>query len=382
MNALFHASGTPRQSGVRAANAALQQAGKITPLTPADGVDSRSIAPTPGVESLSTAPEDGAIRGCFGHLSIPGGGDHLEKPSVPEFKPRTQRKLNAIQHAGCSTELKRKQLVLFTGGAVLCLMASKQRHLTPEKHKTREGRCHHLQAGSYQVQCLLTGASAPSLYGYGRNGQKGNLLRTSTGVFFTSHPPNTLKTQNVLVLGSPDAIQTMIAITKAIRSTLTHHHTRTQSHSTAFLRAPRSKHSCVLPAPAQCKCGWRTLQGHSSPVRTTGLPLILECSAMYTFNNSVRIAVHAALCLNLTTVDCGVVCDGKFPEDVIAPSQVAEQRQSWPKNLFNCIASDPDSGLRAKRLAEMGVYVASDVAELANCAHTDMLKAIKEGCAA
>ena len=214
MNALFHASGTPRQSGVRAANAALQQAGKITPLTPADGVDSRSIAPTPGVESLSTAPEDGAIRGCFGHLSIPGGGDHLEKPSVPEFKPRTQRKLNAIQHAGCSTELKRKQLVLFTGGAVLCLMASKQRHLTPEKHKTREGRCHHLQAGSYQVQCLLTGASAPSLYGYGRNGQKGNLLRTSTGVFFTSRPPYAMKTQTVGSLDSPVGTKPMTVITQ------------------------------------------------------------------------------------------------------------------------------------------------------------------------
>ena len=103
---------------------------------------------------------------------------------------------------------------------------------------------------------------------------------------------------------------------------------------------------------------------------------------MYTFNNSVRIAVHDAPCLNQTTVDCSVVCDGKFPEDVIAPIQVAEQRLSWPENLFNCIASDPDSGLRAKRLAEMGVYVASDVAELVNYAHTDMLKAIKEGCAA
>ena len=103
---------------------------------------------------------------------------------------------------------------------------------------------------------------------------------------------------------------------------------------------------------------------------------------MSTPTTANRMATQAKPCPNLAQVDCSAVFGTKFPEDVIAPIRAAEQRLTWLEHLFNCIASDPDSGLRAKRLAEMGRYVASDAADLADCAHTDMLKAIQKGGAA
>ena len=92
---------------------------------------------------------------------------------------------------------------------------------------------------------------------------------------------------------------------------------------------------------------------------------------MSTSKNATSVATQAAACFGV-----------KFPEDVIAPIRVAEERLTWLEYLFNCIATEPTAGLRAKRLAEMGRYVASDAAELADCVHADMLKAIKQGGAA
>lgn len=139
------------------ANAALLQAGKNTCLTPTGGVESRSIAPSPGVVERLSTPGDGAIRGCFCHLSTPGDGDHLEKPSVREIKPRTSEKFNASPHADCSTTLKGKQPNPFTGGAALCYIAIKPKG--PVLDTPKHSGCHlHRQARFCHAQIYGTGA--------------------------------------------------------------------------------------------------------------------------------------------------------------------------------------------------------------------------------
>lgn len=62
-------------------------------------------------------------------------------------------------------------------------------------------------------------------------------------------------------------------------------------------------------------------------------------------NNAARVAVQAEPCPNLAPVDCSAVFGVKFPEDVIAPIRVAQERLSWLEHLFNCIATDPQAGL-------------------------------------
>ena len=120
-------SGAPGANAAPPANVALLSPEKITPLTPAGGVESPLIAPAGGVESASAAPGDGAIRPSFCRPSTPGDGDHLEKPSVSRFKPSTSEKFSASHHDESSTALKGKQPILFTGGAALCYIATKPR---------------------------------------------------------------------------------------------------------------------------------------------------------------------------------------------------------------------------------------------------------------
>lgn len=121
------AASAPGANAAAPANAALLSPEKIAPLTPAGGVESPLIAPAGGVESASTAPGDGAIRPSFCSSSTPGDGDHLEKPSVSQFKPSTSEKFSASHHDESSTALKGKQPILFTGGAALCYIATKPR---------------------------------------------------------------------------------------------------------------------------------------------------------------------------------------------------------------------------------------------------------------
>lgn len=79
----------------------------------------------------------------------------------------------------------------------------------PEKHQTRRGSKPHLQAGFCLAQIPGIGAPALPLHGFGRDGQKGNLRRTTSSVFFTSRPPAAMKTQTGDFLDSLEGIQTM-----------------------------------------------------------------------------------------------------------------------------------------------------------------------------
>ncbi len=99
-------------------------------------------------------------------------------------------------------------------------------------------------------------------------------------------------------------------------------------------------------------------------------------------NNAARVAVQAKPCQKTAPMDCSSTFGMKFPEDVIAPIRVGQERFTWLEHLFSCIADDPGVGLRAKRLAEMGSFVASEAADFADVSHTDMLEVIKNGGAA
>lgn len=69
---------------------------KITPLTPPPGVERPAIAPPPGVGRAATTPPDGAIRVISSHLSTPSHGDHLEMPSVSEFRSSSSRPKRSV----------------------------------------------------------------------------------------------------------------------------------------------------------------------------------------------------------------------------------------------------------------------------------------------
>lgn len=99
---------------------------------------------------------------------------------------------------------------------------------------------------------------------------------------------------------------------------------------------------------------------------------------MNTSNKVARATAQGESRRDLIQMDCSAVFGMKFPEDVIAPIRVAKDRLTWLEHLFNCIATDPDSGLRAQRLAEMGRFVASDASDMAEGCHADMLEALKK----
>ena len=103
---------------------------------------------------------------------------------------------------------------------------------------------------------------------------------------------------------------------------------------------------------------------------------------MTTKNNAARVAVQAEPCQKLAFTDCSAVFGVKWPEDVISPIRVAQERLTWLEHLFCAIADDPKTGLRVKHLAEMGRFVASEASNQADCCHADMLEAIKKGGAA
>ena len=89
--------------------------------------------------------------------------------------------------------------------------ACKPKGPVPEKRQTRRGCNPHLQAGFCHAQILGTGAPALIPHVFGRDGANGNVARTSSSVFFTSRPPNAMKTQAVDFFGSLEGSQTMSA---------------------------------------------------------------------------------------------------------------------------------------------------------------------------
>ena len=99
--------------------------------------------------------------------------------------------------------------------------ALKPKGPVPEKRQTHRGCNPHLQAGFCHAQILGTGALASIPHVYGWDGANGNVVRTSVGVFFTSRPPNAMKTQTVDFVGSPTGIQTMSAITPKMGPSVT-----------------------------------------------------------------------------------------------------------------------------------------------------------------
>lgn len=101
--------------------------------------------------------------------------------------------------------------------------------------------------------------------------------------------------------------------------------------------------------------------------------------------NAAQVAAQAEPCPDFKSgqaVDLHAVFGERFPEDVIAPIRVAQERLIWLEQLFDAIADSPGIGFRAKYLAEMGRFVASEASDLADCCHADMLEAIKKGGAA
>lgn len=101
-----------------------------------------------------------------------------------------------------------------SGAGRAIIAASRESGPVPEKHLTRSGSKPHRQAGFCHVQILGLVRLHP-LHGFGRDGQKGNLRRTTSSVFFTSRPPAAMKTQTVASLGSLEGIQTMTSFTRA-----------------------------------------------------------------------------------------------------------------------------------------------------------------------
>lgn len=89
---------------VSALKAIKKQFKKNTPFTPYGGAKVAFVAPAYGVGNASATPTDGAIEVVFGSLSIPGNGDHLEKPSVSSFEAGLQVQQSTLSRYLAATE--------------------------------------------------------------------------------------------------------------------------------------------------------------------------------------------------------------------------------------------------------------------------------------
>lgn len=81
-------------------------------------------------------------------------------------------------------------------------------------------------------------------------------------------------------------------------------------------------------------------------------------------------------------MDCNRVFSVPHPEDVIAPIRTAADALGWLAEVFKTIEAEAQGHARIRTLAEMGAYLASDMWNLASCAHESMHEAIKKGGAA
>lgn len=107
-------------------------------------------------------------------------------------------------------------------------------------------------------------------------------------------------------------------------------------------------------------------------------------------NNAARVAVQAEPCQKTVLLDaqqearldCKRIFGVATPEGVIAPVLTAVEALCWLEQVFHTIATDPKVSPRIKCLADMGAYLAADIANLSDAVHGQMRDAIKEGGAA
>ena len=139
-------------------------------------------------------------------------------PAIDPLVRLVQRCLQALGHAAHVAGGPQRVQFFTAQMQRMSYTIRKPKGPVPEKRQTRRGCNPHLQAGFCHAQIPGAGATASAQHGYGWDGANGNAARTSSGVFFTSCPPYAMKTQTVDFLDSPEGIQSMTAITTAIRS--------------------------------------------------------------------------------------------------------------------------------------------------------------------
>lgn len=84
----------------------------------------------------------------------------------------------------------------------------------------------------------------------------------------------------------------------------------------------------------------------------------------------------------LSAAQARVVCKELFgmlhPEDVIEPIHLAADALEWLREVFISIGSEPGISRRIRVQCEMGAYLATDAAHLADDMHETMQAAIKK----
>lgn len=98
--------------------------------------------------------------------------------------------------------------------------------------------------------------------------------------------------------------------------------------------------------------------------------------------NAARVAAQAELCPKQAVSDCKRIFDVVNPEDVIAPILMTVDALCWLEQVLQTIATEAGVSPRIKSLADMGAYLAADIAGLSNDLHGQMRDAIKNGGAA
>lgn len=76
---------------------------------------------------------------------------------------------------------------------------------------------------------------------------------------------------------------------------------------------------------------------------------------------------------------------GEHPEDVISHIRTAADALGWLEEIFITIARESmsqNNGVRLRKLAELGAYLAFDMANLTDCRHEEMLGRLIEAGAA
>lgn len=106
--------------------------------------------------------------------------------------------------------------------------------------------------------------------------------------------------------------------------------------------------------------------------------------------NAAHVAVQAEPCQKTALqagqhraqMDCKRIFGVDSPDGVIAPMLMAVDALGWLEQVLQTIATDAGVTPRIKCLADMGAYLAADIAGLSADLHGQMCDAIKNGGAA